>query len=118
MCHNYSFLIILYSNYNIQSAMVQYLIKHGADIELKNDQGWTPMMYASFCDNVDVVRLLLSHNANVNTQSVERTTPLYAAAEAGHHQTVSVLLQAEAEPNFGDWDKSPLHRAGMYTTVL
>ncbi|EGZ22543.1 hypothetical protein PHYSODRAFT_497418, partial [Phytophthora sojae] len=43
--------------------VAELLVTHGADIELPDERGWTPLMAAAWKDHVDVVQLLLQHGA-------------------------------------------------------
>jgi ankyrin repeat protein len=51
--------------------IVKFLVKNGADIEIANRQGNTPLMIAAYREKVDVVRFLLSIGAEINRTSVE-----------------------------------------------
>ena len=45
------------------------LIEHGANganIEAKNDNGFTPLHYAAWNNSLDVVRVLIEHGANTD----------------------------------------------------
>lgn len=43
---------------------LSYLVKHKADINIKNSQGYTPLMLSVMKNNVDMVRLLLDSGAD------------------------------------------------------
>jgi ankyrin repeat protein len=47
--------------------MVKLLLKHNADTELPNDNGYTALAEATINGNREIVRLLLDHGANVHT---------------------------------------------------
>ncbi|MBP9780036.1 ankyrin repeat domain-containing protein [Candidatus Gracilibacteria bacterium] len=53
---------ILYSNKEI----LEFLIQNGADINTKDDGGWTSLMIASFNFELDKVELLLEKGVKVN----------------------------------------------------
>ncbi len=45
---------------------MSYLLKNKADINIKNSQGYTPLMLSVMKNNIDMVRLLLDSGANAN----------------------------------------------------
>lgn len=51
--------------------LVQYLVKKGADIELANRHGHTPLMIAAFKMRADIVRFLLNHGADPCRASIK-----------------------------------------------
>jgi ankyrin repeat protein len=56
-------------------AMVQFLIAHGADVNQRDRDGWTPIMTAAYLDKAEHGKSFVDHSADVNGQSsAERTT--------------------------------------------
>jgi len=48
--------------------VVKLLLEHGADPNVQDDEGETPLHHAAaWRDNVDIVRLLLEHGADPGT---------------------------------------------------
>lgn len=45
---------------------MSYLVKNKADINIKNSQGYTPLMLSVMKNNIDMVRLLLDSGADAN----------------------------------------------------
>lgn len=45
---------------------LQFLVKNGADINIKNSQGFTPLMTAVLKNNIDMVRALLDAGADTS----------------------------------------------------
>ncbi len=45
---------------------LQFLVKNGADINIKNQQGYTPLMLAAIKNNVDMVLALLEAGADIS----------------------------------------------------
>ncbi len=54
----------------------KFLIANGADINHKNELGWTPLHHAVVFYRKDIVELLLSHQADVNARNKAGYTPL------------------------------------------
>jgi ankyrin repeat protein len=63
-----------------------------ADVEAKDSDGSTPLMWATRGGHRDTVEVLLSvGKADVEAKSSIGQTPLMLAAEGGHRDTVEVL---------------------------
>ncbi|VDP18665.1 unnamed protein product [Onchocerca flexuosa] len=55
--------------------LVEYLVKKGADIELANRHGHTPLMIAAFKMRTNIVRFLLKHGADPCRASIKGNFP-------------------------------------------
>ena len=67
---------------NGNTAMIDLLLKAGADANSANELGTTPLMVAAAAGNVDAVTTLLNHGAAVNAreQGRQQTAVMFAAA--------------------------------------
>src|SRR4029079_3130923 len=85
---------------NGDAAIVDLLLKAGANPNQSLPGGETPLMTASRTGALDVVRALLSHGATVDAQDERRgqTALMWAAAE-GHAAVVHALIDAGADIN-------------------
>ncbi|EGT47304.1 hypothetical protein CAEBREN_20525 [Caenorhabditis brenneri] len=77
-------------------AEVERLLNEGANPNLHNDDGLTPLHQCAIDDNQQIMLLLLERGANVNAQDTEQWTPLHAAACCAHINIVKILIQAGA----------------------
>jgi TonB family protein len=86
------------------------LLQHGADVNLKDRHGWTPLIAATCGTHpgdprLGLVQLLLSKGADVNART-EKYTPLSCAIENNRGQSVIDLLipkaGAKGAPNAAD----------------
>jgi ankyrin repeat protein len=96
-----------------QAALVELLLRHGADPDVRDDWGYTPLHGAARHGSSAVLRVLLKHKARTDTcqdrvpdlcfscgpGSVSRDTPLHSAAHFGHAEAVALLLAHGANPN-------------------
>lgn len=62
--------------------IIKFLLKHGSNVNLRSDEGRTPLALAIECKNKQVVELLLISGANVNMEKSDclhyhKTYPLY-----------------------------------------
>ena len=76
--------------------IVNLLLKKGANINIKDDNQYTPLMYACKNGHSLIVRMLLNEGANPNPKSNDEYTPLELACKNGHSSTVSLLLNKGA----------------------
>ncbi|CAB3408528.1 unnamed protein product [Caenorhabditis bovis] len=75
---------------------VERLLNEGANPNLHNDDGLTPLHQCAIDDNQQIMLLLLERGANVNAQDTEQWTPLHAAACCAHINIVRILIAAGA----------------------
>jgi ankyrin repeat protein len=78
--------------------VAKLLLEHGADLNAKNESGWTPLHKAAFWGRVDIVATLLEHGADPDVQDKFGRTPLHSAALEGHVDVVRLLLEYGADP--------------------
>jgi serine/threonine protein kinase len=73
------------------------LLKAGAKLDVKDNDGDTALMYAAIDDRADVLRALLNAGADVNSKNANGDTPLLAASSRGRTEIVKLLLAAGAD---------------------
>ena len=78
---------------------VQALIDAGANVDAKDEYGWTALMEAAARGHTATVQALLEGGADVNAKEKEGSTALMWAAFWGHTDTVQALLDAGADIN-------------------
>jgi serine/threonine-protein phosphatase 6 regulatory ankyrin repeat subunit A len=76
---------------------IEAAINCGADIEIADEGGVTPLMQAIDGNKFKVVKFLLSHGGNANAQDENGRTPLMYAAEKGNVSIVKLLLKSGAK---------------------
>jgi ankyrin repeat protein len=82
---------------------VKLLISKGADIDIKNGNGETPLYKASAAGRHDVVTLLVANGADINAKTTTSRTPLYVASSNGYKETVEFLIAKGADVNTPDY---------------
>jgi ankyrin repeat protein len=60
------------------------LLKHGANVESADKDGWTPLKSASLKCHLEIVRELLNHGAKLESADKNGWTPLMSATSKGH----------------------------------
>ncbi len=82
--------------------VTNYLLTHGARVDLTNNEGMTPLMAAVEKRFVEGTQLLLAHKANPNQANNSGETPLIRAVQLRDLETVRLLMAAGADPNKRD----------------
>lgn len=79
---------------------VRLLLEHGANVDVRNDKGWTPLyqlvMVISpilFDVDLEIIRCLLEHGADVDAHENKQWTPLHLTSSRGHDAATQVLLE-------------------------
>jgi ankyrin repeat protein len=96
-----------------QNAVVDELVKNGADVNLASKTGFTPLMFAAQQGDAASVHILIGAGAKVDeAQPKTGLTPLLIASAMVQTKAVDALLDGGANPNIVDSDGyAPLHRA-------
>jgi len=76
---------------------VRELLKKGADPNVRDEYGNTPLHVAAYEGHVDVVRLLLEHGADPTVKNKDGDTPLDLARARGHREVVSLIEEFHME---------------------
>jgi ankyrin repeat protein len=82
--------------------LVELLLRHGADPNVKDSAGDAPLHKAVEYGVVDVAAVLLRHGADPNARNKEGRTPLHAAAMRCRADLAEPLLKHGADPNARD----------------
>ena len=71
-------------------------IDDGADVNARDEFGWTPLHYA---ETADMAKVLIDRGADVNARDDEGHTPLHRAARYDRHDVAELLIEAGADIN-------------------
>ena len=95
-------------------------IDGGANVQVTDPDGLTPLSWAAQMGHVSVVKLLLSKDSvDPDSKDSYRRTPRSWAAEEGYKSVVKLLLTKNSvDPNSRDkWGRTPLSRAAEWGHV-
>jgi len=71
---------------------VRELVEQGAEINKRNDWGWTALLNATIKGNSALVAYLLKHGASPHLADNDGRSPLMAAVLNNHPEVVKTLL--------------------------
>ena len=99
------------------ASLTKKLIQNGANTNVTDDNGWTPLAYAVERGNIHLVKLLLEHGADTNMIIPDAScpTPLFIATSRDNLFIMQSLINAGADVNLRNDSQgnTPLHIAAM-----
>jgi ankyrin repeat protein len=78
-------------------AVTRALIAAGAEVNVTQEAGWTPLHSASLNGRLPLVRVLLEAGASTEVRAANGQTPLTLAASKNHKDVVALLRQHGAQ---------------------
>ena len=88
---------------NRHREVAEYLLEHGADIQLDNKYGYTPLMQAVMRNDAKMVALLLDKGAKIDQKNFyTELSPLMMAVDNGSMDMVELLITRKANLNLQD----------------
>ena len=87
-----------------------HLVKNGADVNVQDTDGLTPLHFAAENGQLQVAKLLIESGALVDAKYINGLTPLHRAALHGHTEILKLLIENGATIDAkGGVEKTPLH---------
>jgi ankyrin repeat protein len=105
-----SLLLVLRSG-NSSLEVIKQLLEHGAQVNLTDAPGNSPLHYAVDRNSEELLRLLLQYKPDLEVRDREGMTPLEDAVSRRKPAMCTLLLEAGAQPNGVRRGENPLHRA-------
>jgi ankyrin repeat protein len=83
-------IMLLHSNGHIEIARL--LLQNGADVNVRNNYGSTPLHCAAYNGHIDILHLLFENGADLEAQSNNGERALHYAARFGHLPIIQDLI--------------------------
>ena len=81
---------------------IDFLNQQGANVNIRDNKGVTPLMLAAQLNFVEGVEALVEHGAQVDVTNNAGETPLMSAVHTRNTEMMRVLLEAGANPDRAD----------------
>ena len=82
---------------------IQSLIKSGADINARDDEGYTVLTLAVIrTGNIKAIKALIDSGADVNARHDDLTALMFAAQLSNNPEVIKTLINGGADPNSQD----------------
>ena len=95
--------------------VVQAFLDAGAEINMADWRGRTPLYWAAMLGHKDIVQILLDREAQSNIADTDGWTPLHKSAWKGDKHVAQVLLEAGAQPeSTNKKGETPLYLAARW----
>ena len=99
-------------------ALATPLLEAGAQVNVRDSRGHSPLMEAVFGNKSDAVRLLLNHGADPNCTNDAGFTPLHQGIRFNCHEALIALLEVNVDHAIHDKKKrTVLHWAAEYADL-
>lgn len=106
--------IIYLSLFLLIKRIIEKLIESGADVNLQNEAGKTPLMLAAFAGKLISIKELKHHGARFDLKDKGGSTALHWAVDGGNIEIIEFMIKQGGDVNWKDDQNSwtPLLRLG------
>ena len=95
------------------------VLEHGAEVNVGDDHGATPLHHAAFYDCQPLTTLLINSGANINSRNSGKEIPLHKAASYSSLDVIPILINAGSNIEAMDLrGATPLHRTAAAANEL
>lgn len=92
-----------------QSKLIEIMLRHGADVNVTDEAGKTPLMLAVESGHKEIVELLIRQNAAIDMRDQHGHTALFRAAHVGNFDIASLLINAGSDVQIkSEYGNTPL----------
>jgi uncharacterized protein len=98
---------------------VEHMVAKGADVNVKDKDGITALMWASTLGHTETAKFLIAKGADVNARTPNGDTALIFAATSRYIDTVKILIDHGADVNAADkTGRTALMMAGRQEDIV
>ena len=83
--------------FNGHSTSIEILIQHGAELNVKDNDGDTALIDAARYGHSTSIEILLQHGTKLNVKNNKGNTALICAARKGHSTSIEILIKHSAD---------------------
>lgn len=100
--------------YNGQIDIIEYLMSEGIDVNIKDEEGKTPIYYATKKGKFKAIKYLYEHGADLKTQDDKGDTLMHIAARKGKVHIIQWLLDKDVPVDSRNFEgKTPVNGAAQ-----
>ncbi|MGD9639083.1 MAG: ankyrin repeat domain-containing protein [Alphaproteobacteria bacterium] len=103
------------SHYTNKSQELEFLIKHGADVNKKNNGDTLVIALLHTEDNPDILKMLIDAGADVTITDNRNQTPLIVAYNYGRTKSIALLKSYKTEKN--EYNETDLYEAAITENI-
>jgi ankyrin repeat protein len=81
---------------------IKSLVSEGADVNVRDNDGYTPLFYAVWQRNAEMAVLFIGHGAEVNLSDKTSSTPLHYAVWFANKDMIKLLVEKGADISIED----------------
>ena len=91
-----------YAIIELDISSVRSFVSQGADVNLKDVNGWTPLHFAAQQNSAEIANLLLESGAEIDAANMQGNTPLSEAVfhSKGDGELIKLLRSKGADPYY------------------
>ena len=109
---------LMMASFTKNREILEFLIENGADVNAKNNDGWTILMLACRWEQIHMVEMLLKNGADVNAKHNKGNTALMIASFTKNLKIVEFLIEKGADVNAKDKYGETAHMRCRDSTIV
>ena len=87
-------------------------------VKVKDNRGFTPLIFATYFDKEDIAKCLIAHNAPIDAKDASGNTALIGVCFKGNESLASYLIEHGADVNaVNNHGTTPLIFSAMYNKI-
>jgi len=101
--------VLHYAAQTANTTLIKILLRHKADIDATDNEGWTPLHVAVQGGRVDIIKLLITRGADITIQNKAGDSPLDVALSYGrgfgYYHVAKLFKKASQRSTFATFDE-------------